>query len=99
MTTVALICLTVLFLRGTIFKWIRSIIPELFNCALCTGFWIGFLFTAWKTPTPWPVQALPSVECGVRVGVGALVLWILIGLLEEFWLLLEDVRKKLKSSP
>jgi hypothetical protein len=41
MIYVALIGLTLLIVRGTIFRPVRRLWPALFGCSQCTGTWVG----------------------------------------------------------
>jgi len=100
----ALICLTVLFVRGSIFKGVRALSPVFLACPLCVGVWIGFvgfLLTNVSHGMVAPSALLPrfvsDISGGVETAVGALVVDLLIGLLEAVWLLIRDCRERLKS--
>ena len=41
MIFVALIGLTLILVRGTIFDRLQRLYPPLFRCAQCTGMWVG----------------------------------------------------------
>jgi hypothetical protein len=41
MLYVALIGLTLIIVRGTIFGWLQRLWPALFRCSQCTGMWVG----------------------------------------------------------
>lgn len=41
MIFVALIGVTLIVVRGTIFGWLQRWLPSLFRCPQCTGFWVG----------------------------------------------------------
>ena len=40
-TCIALIGLTLIIVRGTIFGWLQRLWPALFKCGQCTGMWVG----------------------------------------------------------
>ena len=41
MIFVALVGVTLIIVRGTIFRWLQNFLPRLFRCSQCTGFWVG----------------------------------------------------------
>jgi len=38
---IALVGLTLIIVRGTIFEGVRHLWPALLECSQCTGFWVG----------------------------------------------------------
>lgn len=38
---IALVGLTLIIVRGTIFGWLQRLWPALFKCGQCTGMWVG----------------------------------------------------------
>lgn len=47
----ALIGTTLIVVRGTIFARVQRFWPALFQCAQCTGFWVGVIAVASKIVT------------------------------------------------
>jgi hypothetical protein len=45
MRLLALVGLTLVVVRGSLFARVRSVWPSLFGCAMCSGFWVGALGT------------------------------------------------------
>lgn len=43
MAYIALIGLTLIIVRGTIFTQLRRLWPEFLGCAQCTGMWVGMV--------------------------------------------------------
>ena len=91
MMLLACICLTVLVVKGTIFVRLRARWPVLLTCPLCLGFWVGLLgcMLAHVTTPAWR-WILPSLECGVVSAVGALAVYLTLGLIEALWVLIDN---------
>lgn len=59
---ILLVAIAFVWSRGTIFKWFRqNVWPALFDCPLCSGFWIGFFGHAVFHRSEWPWPALQLV--------------------------------------
>lgn len=43
MTYVALVGLTLVLVRGTVFRSLRRLWPALLECSQCTGMWVGMV--------------------------------------------------------
>ena len=85
MTLLACICLTVLIVKGSIFRGFRATWPALLTCPLCLGFWIGF---AGHQHILGPFRAellctLHDVQSGAISGVGAYFVFYVLETLES----------------
>lgn len=92
MTLLACICLTVLIVKGSIFKHLRAGWPAFFECPLCLGFWVGQI-SYWLAHISegWLWQwVLPSLERGVVTAVGALAVYLVLGLVKALWVLVDN---------
>ena len=85
MIYIALIGLTLIVVRGTIFKPLQKLWPALFQCGQCTGMWVG---------------AAAGASGVVSIGHGRVLDAVLVGGATSFLSLLADaVLLKLLGDP
>lgn len=79
--------ITVVFAKGSIFKWLRSSGPEfwqeLAGCPLCAGVWIGAGWRLLHAPVVDSRVAWDALASGAETGVLALLLVLLLALLDK----------------
>jgi hypothetical protein len=92
MNVVGCICLTVLFIKGSIFAPVRRLWPKLLTCPLCVGFWIGLVGSL-------TLSILRAVQSGVETAMGAYTLYVVLSSVESVWALLDDERKRPRQGP
>ena len=86
--------ITIVFVRGSIFRWLRESGPALWregaSCPLCAGVWIG---AAWRAldlmylrpaGTPGVEIFLDCLGFGSLVGTIALLAYFVIGVLDKY---------------
>lgn len=71
-----LVCVTIIFVRGSIFERVRKRWPSFLSCALCVGFWVGLAGTLYIQPNVWWLEHFLSA-CIVSVASFALYLALL----------------------
>jgi hypothetical protein len=64
MIFVALVGLTILLVRGTIFRPLQRLYPPLFGCSQCVGFWVGAAAGAGGGASMGGGRILDAVLCG-----------------------------------
>jgi hypothetical protein len=72
MIFVALIGVTLIIVRGTIFRRLQQFWPALFRCAQCTGFWVGVAASAGKLVTTGQQRAVDAILVGAAISVLAM---------------------------
>ena len=80
--------ITIVFVRGTIFKRVRESGPalwrELASCPLCAGVWIGAGWYALRGAVPGPFEsALTALATGAATGVLALLASLSVAVLDK----------------
>jgi hypothetical protein len=69
MTYVALVGLTLLFVRGTIFRPLQRRWPAFLQCSQCVGTWVGFAAGASGVAVIAPNRAINTLLVGAATSV------------------------------
>lgn len=83
MIWVALVGLTLILVRGTIFERVRQLWPALLTCSRCVGFWVGTLAGAARIVSLGHGQAIDAILVGCAVSVLSISADIVLELLSE----------------
>jgi hypothetical protein len=68
---VVLVGATIVVVRGSLFAFLRrGLVRGLFSCALCVGFWAGFVWGCFSAH--WPMGLYAAVADGCVVALAAL---------------------------
>lgn len=69
MIFVALVGLTLILVRGTIFRPLQRVWPALFGCSQCVGMWVGSAAGAWGIATMNLGRILDAAMVGAATSV------------------------------
>ena len=80
--------ITIVFVRGSIFKRLRESGPALWregsSCPLCAGIWIGAAWRTIRLPEPFRLElALDCLGFGALVGTVSLLVYFIISVLDK----------------
>lgn len=80
----ALVGITLILARGTIFAPMRKLWPELFECSQCVGAWVGFAAGVSGVASMGHGFVIDTILCGGLVSVSAMSIdALLMNLLDD----------------